>query len=270
MARRWLHRLTTGALVALLLSSVPYVAVLRAALATDLVSCWTMDAASGTDSVVASANDLTPTGVASAAAVVSTGGDFEAGDANDNMQRTDHASLSGGDRDFTIAGWVNFETVATIQHLLSKFDATNGEYHMSLMPDGALYFKVYSAAAFGGTATTATWGSNASGATNYYVMGGHNATANEIWVSVNGGTPVTAAHSAGVYDSTAPFWFSNSSFSDEVDGVLDEWAFWSRDARADRTALYNGGAGMSCAAIIADTGGAAAPCLRSLLGVGCE
>lgn len=191
--------------------------------------------------------------------------DFESG----NLEwfgHADNADFSTGDIDFTLQAWINIETVAANLWILSKEGVANGEYELQVDAVGTLTWRVYASSGYGG-AQAVTWGSALSAATWYLVHAWHDSVNNQIGVAVNAGTAVTAAHTTGVVDTTDPFEIGALSFyGRHFDGLIDEVGFWKRVlSSAERTELYNGGAGRDYAYI---AGGAVGhPAARRLGGI---
>ena len=100
------------------------------------------------------------------------------------------------------------------------------------------------ATTFGAPAIT-TW---------YHVMAWHDSVANVIGISVNN-TPDTLAHATGVFDGgSSTLMGALVTTVYRMSGRLDEIAFWKSAAggggvltAAQRTALYNSGAGLTSA-----------------------
>lgn len=85
--------------------------------------------------------------------------------------------------------------------------------------------------------TTGTW---------YFIACDHNASSNDIWISVNGGAPITQSHTAGVFNGTSGFSIgARTDLTTPFDGLIDEVGFWKRDIRSDLSVLYNSGSGLA-------------------------
>lgn len=228
-------------------------------LLTDLVSYYKMDEASGTraDSVTASANDLTDNNtVGTAAGIVGTSALFVRAD-SEWLSKTDNASLSTGDIDFTFACWVYLVskpvtggvgvgligqwnvTGSNREHLI-YWDETLDRFLFVVSADGiaSAFVKADSL----GAPATATW---------YLVVGWHDASANTINIQVNNGTVDSVSHTTGVKDGSGPlilgaYGGSTPVFGTYLNGRLDEVAFWKRVLTAtERTNLYSGGSGVT-------------------------
>ena len=178
-----------------------------------------------------------------AAGKIGNAASFDAGAAS-LLSIADNASLSFGDEDMAITGWLKFTTESEA-HVLSKEDETNREYLIYYSPslhklsfyvsaDGTTSHLVQ-ADSFG-VMTTGTW---------YFFYCEHDPAANTLRISINDGTKDSAAHSGGILNGTAPFRVGNNSDSSQgVAGLVDEVAIWRRKLTdAEVTLLYNGGAG---------------------------
>lgn len=241
----------------------------HAQLTTSLVACWPFQS-DGND-FTANAEHLTSHGtptfgagkVGNATTVVSASGQF--------FDHTDDANLSVGDIDFAFAGWVNLTTTAADQVFIRKGNGAGLEYSVDFASGATQRFRFYVSSGSGFANLTSvdatTFGAPSTG-TWYYLYVYHNATTNEIGISVNNGTANTAVYSAGSWDSGEAFYFAAATASPNADAGLDEWAMWKKVlSTQDKSDAYNGGTGLACSAF----GGAAPSCPKtfSLLGVGC-
>jgi hypothetical protein len=217
------------------------------ALADNLLGYWNLDESSGDAIDAHGSNDLTETGgtVGAAAGKINGCRDFEADDSA-FFTVADNTDLSTGDVDLSLAGWVNAESFPGGPRMIAaKYTVSGDQREYALLYTGSAFaFRATSDGAIG-TLTTAVWGSSPSTSTWYFVAGGHSASSNEIWVSVNAGTPVTASHAGGVYDGTADFTLGANASGNYWDGLIDEIGLWKRDIRSDLAALYNSGNGLS-------------------------
>jgi hypothetical protein len=219
------------------------------ALAVNLEAYWSLEEASG-DAIDATGNvtDLTDTNTVTAGTgKVGGGRDFESGN-SEQFTHADTTELSTGDVDFSFNAWVKIEAKAAGNHcIIAKDGANGGEYYFYYDGNNDRFaLQVYGSAAFadGSTVLASTFGAPSTD-TWYMVSAGHNATANEIWIAVNAGTPDTDAHTAGGFNSDGTFRMGADQFGDLWDGMLDEVGIWKRDIRDDLDDLYNGGAGLS-------------------------
>lgn len=173
-----------------------------------------------------------------------------------------NSDLQCGDIDFTIAAWVNIESISGNAHgIVSKSTGTSaaaieyvlrhGASHASgfsfVVSNGSLQGSV--AATNFGTTTTGTW---------YFVVAWHDAAANTLNICVNDGTPNSNSFSSGCVAGSAPFEIGRwaASTARDWDGLIDEVGFWKRVLTSDeRTELYNGGSGRDYAYISGAGGG---------------
>lgn len=233
-------------------------------LLTSLVGYWTLDEASSTraDST-ANANTLTDNNtVTQAVGKVTNAAQFTAAN-SEWLSHTDNAALSTGDIDFTIACWCYFDTVTggdAGRVLVSRFLTGGNQREYALYynladhtPNNRFTFAVSSA----GTSATvtnlnATTFGAASTATWYFVVAWHDSVNNTLNIQINNGTVDSAAYSAGVFDSTAPFalgsLFTTNATTPlyRMDGRIDEVGFWKKVlSSTERSTLYNSGNGIT-------------------------
>jgi hypothetical protein len=168
----------------------------------------------------------------------------------------DDALLSGGNVDLTIASFVYLDSntarlgitgkwaVENREHQL-RYDNTANRFQFLVTSDGELATSTtIDADTFGAPALT-TW---------YLVIAHHDATTGHIGIQVNNGAIDTVLHADGVFDGTAAFQLGRSA-ANVWDGRIGPTMFWKSAPggggvlTADqRTALYNGGAGLTYAA----------------------
>lgn len=228
-------------------------------LLTNLIAYYALDEASGNAVDSFGSNTLTETSgtIASAAGKVNLARDFEAGD-TEYFEIADNAALSTGDIDWTWAGWVNAETLASNPVIANKgwqntpdansewilfYNTSTSRFNFTKM----VAAQVTVAATTFGAASTATW---------YFVVIAHDAVNNLMRISVNDGTVDTTSSSTGMNDGNRAFQIGASSANGLWwDGLLDESGFWKRVlTSAEITWLYNSGAGRSYADILACAG----------------
>ena len=225
-------------------------------LRTDLISWWTMNEVSaGVGAVVRvdshGANDLTDNNTtASILGKVNNAADFERGN-TEHLTHVDNASLSTGDIDFTVAGWVQLESKpAGLMTIAAKSNNFAGPREWKLFWNNATdrfnFLVANAAGAAIGTAVANTLGAPAL-ATWYYIIAWHDSVANTVNIQVNDGG-VDSVGTAGVPADTVA-WFivgaSQNPAGDFYDGPVDELAFWKRTLTAEeKTALYNDGDGV--------------------------
>jgi hypothetical protein len=232
-------------------------------LSTNLTAHWSLEEASGSRADdTASAQTLTDNNtVTQAAGIIGNAAQFTAANV-EYLSRADNASLSTGDIDFAVAGWMYLDTLVNMV-LAAKYEilgnqreyllfynhndhVTNARFSFSVSNNGTA-LTTLDATNFGAP-TTATW---------YFVVAWHDSVNNVIGISINAGTANTTAHTTGVFDSTATFaigtLYNNASRVYPMNGRIDQVAFWKGhipDA-TERTWLYNAGAGRTYAEIAA-------------------
>lgn len=214
---------------------------------TSLISYWKLDEASGTrvdSEPTGTPQDLTDNGTTgSNPGIIDDAGQFTAAN-NEFLSRADSADLSVGDIDFTVAAWVYLDTKPSPGNIISKGASVYRIRYFGGATDRFQWIVGVSAAQADannfGSPSTATW---------YLIIAWHDAANNQIGISVNNGTPNTAALVGGATDTTADFNIGSldSSTSGEWDGRIDEVGFWKKVLSADeRTELYNAGVGKTC------------------------
>jgi hypothetical protein len=219
-------------------------------LTDSLISYWKLDEASGNALDAHGSNTLTDNNtVGTAAGKINTARQFTAAN-SEYLNHADNTDLSTGDIDFTFAAWVYLETTpaAELSYIvISKDnDAGSREYVLDINNPSTPRFYVNG----GGGGMLVSWSANLSTGVWYHVVGWHDATANQLGICVNAGTPVTqSTGGTAPNDGTAEFRLGNRSYSGfegYLDGRIDEVGFWKRVLTSqERTDLYNGGAGLA-------------------------
>jgi hypothetical protein len=209
-------------------------------LLVDLVSWWAMEEASGTRYDAHGSNDLTD-GITTpnAAGKVSNAADFEGAD---YMYKTAPHGLGGGAKSFSCAFWIHADALGTNALVSVARGATAGTTDWVFQYDGgAIKLYVPSASTFynasGGALSTATW---------YFVYGEFNYATNTISISVDDGTPGTAAGPTTPNDTGQDFAVgAYLNVGRYFNGRIDEVAYWDRILTgAEITELYNAGNGI--------------------------
>jgi hypothetical protein len=194
--------------------------------------------------------DLSVNGpVSSAAGKISNAASYPANNNSAWLSRIDSTTLSSGNTDFTLAGWVYMSDKSSDHTAISKYTNSGNqrEYRLSynLATDRVRF---YVSPTGGNTVISVTANTFGSPAINtwYFITVWHNASANQICIAVNGGSADCGAHSSGVFDSTSDFRIGMASGAYFWPGRVDEVGFWRRVLTpAERTALYNAGSGCS-------------------------
>jgi len=203
-------------------------------------------AASGGDILFKTAPSYTA-GAAVAASFASASSEY--------LSVTDNADVSFADEDFSIAGWVYFNTlpVSGFATVVGKYNVGSNDREYSLfMPGGTdnLRFIVTNngASAAGTVDSTVDLVIN----TWYFVYAEHDSVNNELVLKVNANTADTVSYSSGGRDGASVFALGNmvGLASSLLDGRLDEVALYNRVLTpTELTYLYNAGAGRTYGAI---------------------
>ncbi len=221
-------------------------------LSDNLISYYSCDEASGNLLDSHGSNDLTETSgtIGATTGKISGARDLELGD-SEYFEAASNAELQTGDIDFSFLIWVNPESFSDFAVVAGK---GNSEWYLNFSSGADNAKPRFVIKNSGGG--TAQWGSSLSSATWAMLAGGYSATANEVWISVNAGTPVTTSDPTGPTADATRFTIGEYPPLAGIyfDGLIDEAGFWKRDIRADLAELYNGGSGRDYAYI---TGGGA-------------
>ncbi len=215
---------------------------------TNLVAYWTLDEASGTRADSYGGFTLSDNAsVLDGMGKIHRGADFVRS-SSQYLSRSDNASLSSGDTNWTIAAWVRLdsEPMGGTMTVVSKSTGTpstseysiqythaSDRFSVSVMKDNNT--TTHAASDFGNV-TTGTW---------YHVVAWHDADNDRFGISVNG-VPNSVSYSSGVNDTGEDFRIgaNGGGTINAFDGIIDEVAFWKRVLTAEeRAALYNSGQG---------------------------
>jgi hypothetical protein len=171
----------------------------------------------------------------------------------------DDALFSTGDIDYTVAGWARWDSLLLSLVAGKTYNATGHvEYQLYYSASASAFrFGVSDAAgiiglADGGAASINTW---------YLLVGWHDSVAHTVNIQVNNGTVASVSTGAArPIDTDAPFSVggresNDHAFTAGMNGRIGPVMFWKSAAggggvlsSAQRTALYNGGAGLTYAA----------------------
>jgi hypothetical protein len=170
------------------------------------------------------------------------------------LSLADNADMSGGNFDFTFAGWVRFDLApGTNTHIFGKYAGAAGtrEYVCFRLNTGIIRFN---ASADGSGATVVD--ASTFGATQqnvwYFVVVQYNGA--NIRISVNNGAFNQTAFTGALFDSPQRFTFGSTDASgvSGMRGILDNWYFWKSTPGGggaigdDAVAcLWNGGQGLT-------------------------
>jgi hypothetical protein len=219
-------------------------------LLTDLISVWELDEASG-NAVDAHGSNTAAANNAPGSAAGQVGNSRTFNGSNQSFVLAANSSVEMGDIDFSLAGWVYLSSGAANRVVAGKWRFTGGNWRQYAIEFVTATNRLTFGVTHDGNAVARVSADNYGNIpldTWVYVTAGHNASTNELWVSVNGGTPNTLAHSTGVFsDANADFYIGayNQGASNLWNGRLDQIALWKRDIRSDVSDLYNGGSGLA-------------------------
>lgn len=214
-------------------------------LTLSLISHWGMNEASGNRADSIGSNTLTDNNtVGSNTGKIGNAAEFVAANL-ESLTCTSNASLETGDINFSLDAWFYAGTFAD-RPLVTKasVDSTTGyEYALYLYNTGTTIGLVVGSNAgvqsvkWNATLTINTW---------YHVVGWHDTDTDTINISVNNGTPVSAARTVTpVAASGKPFSIGGLSpayYSGRIDLVNFAKRLWTA---AERAALYNSGNGFN-------------------------
>jgi hypothetical protein len=219
-----------------------------------LTGWWSMDEASGNTRLngLGTGLDFTENGVGIPTGTGKHGNSIHlAGSGASNLVLINSlTALSANRCTFSTCGWVKFDTVGSDQCIFARSDNAanaNNEIDWKVHLDGA-DDKLCMSVHVGSTAYTAKWGSAATTATWYFVYAYYDEQNDEVGISINDGTTVTAAVTGIINTGGDRNTFGRQSYQaswdDYVDGELDEWGHYFRKLdSAIVTEIYNSGAG---------------------------
>lgn len=218
------------------------------ALTDDLVSFWELEEASGTRNDSHGTNDLNDNNsVGQGSGKVGNCADFESGSSN-YLSHADNADLSTGDGvDFTICAWVNLESKPAEGGIVSKASQVATEYILEYVGVSGFFCFAF----FVGTnalVKALSFGDPSIG-TWCFVVAWHDVVDGSYNIQVNDGA-VDSTPDTSFADSALDFQIGRYGTSQYFDGLIDQVGFWKRVLTTqERTDLYNGGAGLSYAAL---------------------
>lgn len=196
----------------------------------------------------ATLSDNTPTTVRSVTGKAGRAARF----VDDNTQELSMSTLVLGDANWTFAAWVKANDVVGALHrgIISKWNSTVAENKEFFVAHNTTENKFGFWVSANGAATTTSMVAGPVISTNtwYHVVFWHDATNDEIGLSVNDSS-ATTAHAGGVYTGTTAFWIGGIANSSNAgtwfNGDVDEVGLWDRVlTAAEITQLYNSGAGL--------------------------
>jgi head-tail adaptor len=210
-----------------------------------LVAYWPLDEPGGVRrDRMGRANLTEHNGVGSGPGRVGVGAKFQ--QVNSQYLGITHAGLDTGNSDFTLTAWINLATVS--QCVVLGKDAGNGrDYALDVSDLARARFTAYRS---NDEAVVTSSGPDLVAGTWYFLAVLHDAAAETIAIQVNDG-PVDVTSTAGVAlnQTAAEFRIGSrarSPIAEFFDGMIDEVGIWKRVlAPAERSALYNSGAGLA-------------------------
>jgi hypothetical protein len=164
----------------------------------------------------------------------------------------DDAIFSIGDNDFTIAAWVYFDTIGAWRSIASKYGGSGYyEYYLVLHSTNIFRFAVSANGTNVSSLYASTFGA-VSINTWYLAVVWLDSTASTINIQINDGATDSAVWIASLFDGAFPFELGrHGSGAGEMNGRIGPTMFWKSAAggggvltAAQRTALYNAGAGL--------------------------
>lgn len=210
---------------------------IASSLLTGLIAFWKLGEASGTRSDSVGSNHLADNNtVTQAAGKIGNAAQFTAVN-----QEWLNILISGSDlllsnQNFTLSCWIYLDTS---QVSVNWLDQRPGFSLYTLSSTPRLFIE-------GTGSAEAVWGSALSTSTWYHIACWHE-QGTGVSISVNNGTPVFTSYAGGIINTAT--YFNIGAYSDGsagwIDGRVDAVGIWHRLLTADeRTALYNGGAGI--------------------------
>jgi hypothetical protein len=226
------------------------------ALTDNLISFWELEEASGTrvDAVTATGNDLTDHNtVGSTTGKVGNAAVFVEADQH-YLSHVDNASLSTGDIDFSFSAWIYLTDLSPTEPFLDVVCKSNGttyEYELAwTKATNRVSFYVEGPSFVNATVIASNFG-NLSAATWYHVVAWHDSVNDIIGIRINDSQTNTVSYSSGSKDTSYTFCMSSTNGGFAFwNGRIDQVGFWKKVLSAGEiTQLYNGGAGLSYAAM---------------------
>lgn len=211
-------------------------------LSADLVSLWKMEEASGTRYDSVGSNHLTDNNTVTAAAgKLGDAGQFVAAN-NEYLSIPDNAFLRVGGMSTHWYTWIYLDSLTAARTVAGKRQTAN-EWATEVQADGSVRFYSY----HGGLLKNAISGAGAITTGVWYFLDWYFDSANSlIGIAINNGAPFTAATGGAAQDGgSTTFCIGSNGISLFFDGRIDAFGWWSRLLTStERTALYNGGAGL--------------------------
>lgn len=218
-------------------------------LLTGLVEWWPLNEQSGQRRGVHAGLDLTDNNtVTGADGVGSLASQFTRAN-SEYLSRSSESAVQMGDIDCTFTAWVNLETTGSEGHAFISKDTTAAggrEFNLQLnLGSGLFRFVVSGDGSTAAVVDDSTTGAPSTGSW-YFIIGYHDAGNNEIGISTNVGTAVTASHTTGIVSGSTEFRLGRfaASGAANVNGRIQRVGMWKRLLTSDeQTFLYNSGRG---------------------------
>jgi hypothetical protein len=223
-------------------------------LGTGLVSCWDLDAASGTRNDAMGANNLTDNNTVTAASFkINNGADFERA-TSESLSIAD-ASQVGLDitGDIAFSVWLQLESTNG-NTIASKFGASGNRSWRLLQEDGGYYFTVLNSSDVSADAAWTALGVTTGTPYHVVVSCDTDASTCTLWTNNTDRGDKTLTGVADIKNSTAAFILGagNSPNDNFYDGLMDVAAVWNRTlSDADVAVLYNSGNAIECGTAVA-------------------
>lgn len=224
-------------------------------LLTDLVAYWKLDESSnGTGAVTRNDsvgtnhltdNNTTPSGTGLISNCAQLSGPAD----NERLSITDNTVLSMGDVNCAFWVWFNPTNLSANYCMIGKAgDTNNWEYVIRIAQTTGLLSFIVSDTGASGDLTTVTTGNGATAGAWNLAICWHDPTANKIYAQLNNSTVAETAHTGGIFDGNSTFYLGFQQFGAvKYLGGIDEVGIrkGSLLTAADRTSLWNGGAGVT-------------------------
>lgn len=215
-------------------------------LLTSLVAYWKLDELSGTRvDATGRGNDLTDNNtVTQATGKVGSAGQFAAAN-SESLSHVDNADLSIDPSD-TVAAWVYLDTKTANRTIVAKANHPSTREFVLYYDFGANRFivDVVFGDASNPVAVANSFGSPSTGVW-YFVTGWLDSVLATANIQINNGAIDSVATTGSPVDGNGTFALGEwQNLGRYMDGRIDEVGLWKRVlTAAERTALYNGGAG---------------------------
>ena len=215
----------------------------NSSLATDLVSYWELEEASGTRVDSHGSNDLTDNNtVGQGTGIIGDGADFERTNTDEYLSYNDTGGVFNPSGDFSISLWYKLESTGNACLVDYGNDASSG---WLIQDEASNRIFVRRDTTTGNKDVTYTHTQDTSW--HHLVVVSDQGSTLKIYYD---GTERSSIANGGTGDGTTGEFkigalLNGASYVNEMDGVIDEVGFWSRALSAsDVTALYNSGAGL--------------------------